>query len=472
MSGAYLHPILYEINTRVWLRELRHSHGVDMTLGTVPEGELEYWTRLGFTHIWLMGVWTTGPKTRQLARAQPWLRARLNELLPEADETELGSSPYAIQQYRVAADLGGNKALEQFRRRLNARGIALVLDYVPNHVGIDHPWVMSHPDRFVEAPEPRPGYVTVQTATGIRHLAHGRDPYFPPWTDTFQLNYRMSETRQAMSRELQRVAGFCDAVRCDMAMLVLADVFQKTWGGQSGQEEFWPEAIAAAKRANPGICLVAEAYWGLEERLRDLGFDYTYDKELYDHVFAGCAEKVYQHLSSEPSLARGVHFLENHDEQRVAKRLSPLKHRAAAVLMLSLPGMRLLHQGQLTGATEHIPVQFLSAPAESNPTVCDFYEHLLHVLKDSVIGRDKWQIETPSNSSQTLVITWTQDKRKTLVAVNLSNQLTECLLPRPVAESRLVDLISRMSMPTRVAEGGVVIQIPPGTTFVLELNAT
>lgn len=471
MSGAYLHPILYEINTRVWLRELRHSHGVDMTLGTVPEGELEYWTRLGFTHIWLMGVWTTGPKTRQLARAQPWLRARLNELLPGADETELGSSPYAIQQYRVAADLGGNKALEQFRRRLNARGIALVLDYVPNHVGIDHPWVRSHPERFVKAPEPRPGYLTVQTASGIRHLAHGRDPYFPPWSDTFQLDYRMSETRKAMSRELQRVAGLCDAVRCDMAMLVLADVFQRTWGVQLEKEEFWPEAIAAAKRVNPELCLIAEVYWGLEQRLSDLGFDYTYDKELYDHVFAGCAEKLYQHLSSEPSLGRGVHFLENHDEQRVAKRLSLSEHRAAAVLMLSLPGMRLLHQGQLTGATEHLPVQVLNAPAESNPTMRDFYEHLLLLLKGSVIGRGKWKVETPMTSGQPLMITWTQDRRKTLVAVNLSNQLTKCLMRGSTAESRVVDRLTGRTMPARVAEGDLVIKIPPATACVLELTA-
>ncbi len=121
------------------------------------------------------------------------------------------------------------------RERLKKRGLKLMLDFVPNHMAPDHPWVGQHPDYFIGGSEidlaraPR-NYFRVPTKNGSRLFAHGRDPYFDGWPDTIQLNYGNPELQQAMIGELLRIAGQCDGVRCDMAMLVLPEVFERTWG--------------------------------------------------------------------------------------------------------------------------------------------------------------------------------------------------------------------------------------------------
>jgi hypothetical protein len=109
------HPLLFEINTRCWLRALSDRLGQLVTLATVPEKEIASWKQRGFTHIWLMGVWATGPKTRDLARAQPDLRALSVEAFGRGGEERLVSSPYAVADYTVAESLGGAAALRQFR---------------------------------------------------------------------------------------------------------------------------------------------------------------------------------------------------------------------------------------------------------------------------------------------------------------------------------------------------------------------
>src|SRR5690348_4780704 len=133
-------PLLYEINTRCWLSELSRNAGRRVTLANVPDSELLSWQRLGFTHIWLMGVWTGGPRARAQALASSELRRAYAEALPDWAEPDVAASPYAVDGYQVSAALGGNDALAQFRQRLQAAGLKLVLDFVPNHLGLDHPW--------------------------------------------------------------------------------------------------------------------------------------------------------------------------------------------------------------------------------------------------------------------------------------------------------------------------------------------
>src|SRR5262249_32648033 len=152
----------------------------------------------------------------------------------------------AITGYAVHERLGGDAALARLRERLRARGLRLLLDFVPNHTGLDHPWVESHPEHHVPGTEPDrtrapQNYTSVKASQAERLLAHGRDPYFPGWPDTLQLNYGNLATQDAMIAELTKIAGQCDGVRCDMAMLVLPDVFERTWGLQA--EPFWPRAM-------------------------------------------------------------------------------------------------------------------------------------------------------------------------------------------------------------------------------------
>src|SRR2546423_3043548 len=144
--------LLYEINIRRWLSELSEEHDQTVTLGNVPDGEITGWKKEGFTHIWLMGVWKSGPRARNEALAAAKRKQSYSETLPDWSETDIGASPYAIADYCVAEALGGEHGLRQFRRQLHADGLKLLLDFVPNHVGLDHPWLKQQPDLFVQSP--------------------------------------------------------------------------------------------------------------------------------------------------------------------------------------------------------------------------------------------------------------------------------------------------------------------------------
>src|SRR5262249_20275340 len=157
-----------------------------------------------------------------------WRRG-FEETLPDLRDEDIAGSGFAITGYTVHPALGGDAALARLRQRLRDRGLRLMLDFVPNHTALDHPWVEDHPDYFVSGTEldlaraPN-NYTWVKRRNGDRLLAYGRDPYFPGWPDALQLNYGNPATQDAMIGELLAIAGRCDGLRCDMAMLLLPDV--------------------------------------------------------------------------------------------------------------------------------------------------------------------------------------------------------------------------------------------------------
>lgn len=439
------HPLLYEINTRCWLRGLSDRLDRKITLANVPDEEFAVWQRLGFTHLWLMGAWTSGLRAGELALREPALITAYDELLPGWRKPDIGGSPFSIAAYEVPAALGGEDGLRTFRERLHAHGIKLVLDYVPNHLGVDHPWIRKRPDLFVQSHVEAEGTFAVDTATDVRRLAHGKDPHFAPWTDTVQLDYRRAETRAAMSALLQNIAARCDGVRCDMAMLILNDVFARTWEGfpcpdEPPTTEFWAEAIQAVRRQHPGFLFLAEAYWGLEGRLQTLGFDYTYDKHLYDELLGGNGGGAQEHLlrNSPEFVAASAHFLENHDERRVAAVLELPSHRAAALVVLGLPGLRFLHEGQLVGARLKLPVQLTRRPLELPAAdVQDMYERLLTALPRAGVGRGQATLVAPrpawpgnpTGQNFVLVLWPSQPDAFALVTVNLAAHRSQCYAP-------------------------------------------
>jgi len=448
------HPLLYEINTRCWLHDLTQRHGASITLANVPEVELSRWRDLGFTHVWLMGVWRIGPRSRSLSRQVPELRETSAKLLPDFSEEDLAGSPYAIAGYDVASELGGEEGLADFRKRLNAHGLKLILDFIPNHTGLDHPWVQKRPDLFVQSREYQPGTFRENTSAGPIWLAHGRDPNFHPWVDTAQLDYRNPATRAAMIEELRSIARRCDGVRCDMAMLLLHVVFARTWAEfpvqQPGKKlaapsqedsvpesEFWAEAIRAIKAAEADFLFLAEVYWDLEPRLVNLGFDFAYDKRLTDNLVARDYAEVQRQLFSrgEKNLQASAHFLENHDEPRIATLLSVEEHRAAALLILGLPGLRLLHEGQLTGARIRVSVQLRRRPAESpQPDIAALYERFLTLLPKTVVGQGQGKLLKPipaweSNRTfeNVIVVQWQRRSGEfDLVVVNPASHTSQC----------------------------------------------
>ena len=251
------HPFLLELNTRCWLNDLARREGRPITLANIPFSEFELWQAAGLTHIWLMGVWQGGPQAREVALRDPQQR-EVCEALPDWTEADVASSPYAIASYSVSERLGGEAALQTFRGKLRGYGLKLILDFVPNHLGLDHAWIEERPGLFVQQGQEAPGFFRAATGAGVRWLAHGRDPYFPPWTDTVQLDYRLAQVHEAMKEQLFQISAQCDGLRCDMAMLLLKDVFGKTWQGlpalgPSTEAEFWGTTILRDQTSISGL---------------------------------------------------------------------------------------------------------------------------------------------------------------------------------------------------------------------------
>src|SRR5262244_2512859 len=397
MNPSPAYPALYQVNTRVWLTALGQTLGRSATLDDVPDAELDGVAGMGFDWVWLLSVWQTGPAAQRISRTNPEWRHEFQETLPDLRDDDIAGSGFAITGYTAHRALGGDDALARIRERLRRRGLRLMLDFVPNHTALDHPWVEDHPEYYVAGTEldlaraPR-NFVRVQRTRGNLLLAHGRDPYFPGWPDTLQLDYGNPATQVAMLGELMKIAGQCDGVRCDMAMLVLPEVFERTWGIQA--QPFWPQATQRVREQVPDFCFMAEVYWDLEWTLQQQGFDYTYDKRLYDRLRDGHTRPVREHLLAgldyQNKLAR---FVENHDEPRAAATFSPGVHEAAAVITFLSPGLRFFHQGQFQGRQKRISPHLVRGPAEPiDQQLTQFYDRLLAVLRRPVMRDGQWQL--------------------------------------------------------------------------------
>jgi glycosidase len=408
---------------------------------------LDRLAEMGFDWVWFLSVWQTGSEARHVSRTNPEWRKEFEETLPDLCDDDIPGSGFAITSYTVHEALGGDDALARLRERLRKRGLKLMLDFVPNHMGLGHPWVEDHPEHFITGSEldraraPQ-NYTWVKRQQGDLLLAYGRDPYFSGWPDTLQLNYANPDTQEAMIGELVKIAGRCDGVRCDMAMLVLPDVFERTWGQRAPL--FWPRATHRVRQLHPDFCFMAEVYWELEWTLQQQGFDYAYDKRLYDRLREGHVRPVREHfhagLDYQDKLAR---FLENHDEPRAAATFSPGVHEAAAVITFLSPGLRFFHQGQLDGRKKRISPHLGRGPCEpTNETLQQFYKRLLSVLKQPLVRDGSWQLLECSPAWEgnwthdcVLAFSWrSADDERLIVAVNYASNQSQCHVGLPYAD--------------------------------------
>ncbi len=440
------YPSLYQINTRVWLTELSRKLGKPATLDDIPDAELDRLAKQGFDWVWLLSVWQTGLAAQQVSRSNPEWRKEFQDTLPDLRDEDIPGSGFAITGYTVHKNLGGDAALARLRERLKQRGLKLMLDFVPNHMGPDHPWVEDHPEYFVAGTEldlaraPK-NYTWVKRKKGDVLLAYGRDPYFAGWPDTLQLNYGNPATQEALIGVLEKIAAQCDGLRCDMAMLVLPEVFERTWGIRS--EPFWPKATGRVRQKVPGFCFMAEVYWDMEWTLQQQGFDYAYDKRLYDRLRNHHARPVREHflagLDYQNKLAR---FLENHDEPRAAATFTPGIHEAAAVMTFLSPGLRFFHQGQFEGRRKRISPHLGRAPNEPvDEKLKQFYDRLLAVLRQPVVRDGQWQLlpcapawDGNGTNDCFVAFGWQGPQGEALVvAVNYAANQSQCHVPLPFA---------------------------------------
>ena len=435
---------LLQINTRVCLTELSGRLGRTATLDDIPDADLDRFAAQGFDWIWMLSVWQTGAAGQRVSRSHAEWRREFEHTLPDLREDDIAGSGFAITGYTTDERLGGDAALARLRDRLRARGLRLMLDFVPNHTGLDHPWVDCHPEYYIPGTaadlerEPQ-NYTRVKSQGQDRVLAYGRDPYFSGWPDTLQLDYGNQQTQDAMVGELLKIAGQCDGVRCDMAMLVLPEVFERTW--RRRPQLFWPRATGEVRDRVPGFCFMAEVYWDLEWTLQQQGFDYTYDKRLYDRLRDRHARPVREHLRAgldfQNDLAR---FLENHDEPRVAATFPRDVHEAAAIITFLSPGLRFFHDGQFDGRQKRISPHLVRAPHEpTDEALRSFYDRLLSVLRRLAFSHGRWQLVDcapawDANQTWDAFLGWAWQgpgAHRAIVAVNYAASPGQCYVRLP-----------------------------------------
>lgn len=430
-------PVIYEIFTHVWLHELSERYQQPVTLGNVPAQEWDALRALCVDAVWLMGVWERSPEGIAVSNANAAQRQEFRRALPDFQTSDNIGSAYCVRAYTVDAQLGGADGLARARAELAARGLKLLLDFVPNHVAPDHAWVTEHPEYFVRgAVEDLTRAPQEFIERGAQIIANGRDPYFAPWRDVVQLNAFDSGLRAAALATVQSIAAQCDGVRCDMAMLLLNEIFARTWGARAGavpETEYWRELIPAVKAQFPDFLFLAEAYWDLEFELMQRGFDYCYDKRLYDRLVRENAESVRGHLLGGLDYQdRLVRFIENHDEPRAAATFAPMQERAAAVIMATLPGAKLLYDGQLEGRKIKLPVFFRRRAPEAHDYELDmFYRALLKTVHADLFHAGEWRMcavqgwSDNTTNQNLLAWSWRHAERRMLIVVNYSNRRSQ-----------------------------------------------
>jgi len=465
------YPVIYEINTWIWLTELARKYGRQIDLSAVPEVQWDAISAYGFDAVWLMGVWERSPAGITIANQNKGLLEDFRRALHDFRAEDNVGSPYCVRNYVVDRHLGGPEGLAIARDELAKRGMKLVLDFVPNHVAPDHPWVITHPEYFIR------GTLADLETDSSSYLkvcdnvyACGRDPYFPAWPDVLQLNAFESGLRQAVIETVSGIAEQCDGIRCDMAMLLLNSVFERTWGGCAGSRpatEYWVDVISATKQRNARFLFVAEAYWDLEWELQQLGFDFCYDKKLYDRMEHSSAEEIRLHLCAEAAYQnRLIRFIENHDEPRAAATFSPDQERAVALAIATLPGAKLFYEGQFEGRKVRPPVFLGRRPDEhTNKGLQEFYTKLMKAVNKALFREGQWSLcerfGWADNASFQNIIAWNwmNEGGRYLIAINLSDRPAQARIrfPWPDLGGKRWQLIDHMSGITYERDGNEML---------------
>lgn len=423
--------VLIAKNVYVWLAQLSRLYRRSITrLDEIPQEELERLASWGINGLWLIGIWERSRASR-----------RIKQLMGDPDAL---ASAYAIYSYEIAADLGGWEALETLKERAATCGIRLAADMVPNHMGLDSPWLIEHPEYFLSLPHPpypsytfngpdlssdprvsiyiEDGYYTrrdaavvfkfVENQTGkVRYIYHGNDGTSIPWNDTAQIDYLNPQARRAVIQTILRVAGHFPIIRFDAAMTLVKRHIQRLWHPLPGQggaipsrsqyglpadefekrmpKEFWSEVVDSVTREAPDTLLLAEAFWMLEGYfIRELGMHRVYNSAfmhmLRDEENAKYRLLMKQVLETEPEvLKRFVNFMNNPDERTAIEQFGDGdKYLGICTLMVTLPGLPMFGHGQIEGYREKYGMEFRAPRWDESPNqqLIDAHERFIFPL--------------------------------------------------------------------------------------------
>ncbi len=456
-----MNSTIYEINTRVWIKRFTKNN-IPSKLIDIPSN---YWKTLvdkGVKYVWLMGIWETVPETIKKYCFSDGLISEYSKALSDWKPEDVIGSPYAIDNYKVNKSLASTTEFIQLKESLNKLGLKIILDFIPNHFSADTSLLKTNPEIFLQGNEEllSRDEQTYFRATNGNIYAHGRDPNFPAWQDTIQVNYFSESARDFMIEILKNTSKMCDGVRCDMTMLPMNNVFKNTWrkplemlGVDKTEEEFWIKSIKQTKEIKNDFLFIAEAYWDTEWELQQFGFDYTYDKRLLDRLEFGDAEIILRHLLAENQFQqKAIRFIENHDEKRATTTFGIQKSKAAAVVMSTIQGGTLFHDGQFEGRDVKLPVQLGREPNEKiNNSLKDFYDDLLVIVNHPVFNDGLWNLLVPVQLDEDftyksiLAWEWILGSDRRIIVINYSNSSAYCrikfLLDSIKEKIVLVDLL-------------------------------
>jgi glycosidase len=399
--------VLIAKSTYVWLAQLSKQYGRRIArLDEIPDEELATLARRGLNSLWLIGVW-------ERSRASKTIK----QLCGNRDAV---ASAYSLFDYTIAEDLGGEAAYINLRDRAYRQGVRLASDMVPNHMGIDSPWVVEHPEWFISRQDtPYPAYkfdgpnlsadgrveIKIEdhyfeqsdaavvfrrrdTATGdTRYVYHGNDGTSFPWNDTAQLDYLNPAVREQVIQTILHVARLFPVIRFDAAMTLAKRHFHRLWfpgPGASGAipsraeygmsqaefdrhmpHEFWREVVDRVAAEVPGTLLLAEAFWLMEGYfVRTLGMHRVYNSAfmnmMRDEENAKYRSVIKNTLEFDPDIMkRYVNFMSNPDERTAIDQFGKGdKCFGVAALMATLPGLPMFGHGQIEGFTEKYGMEY------------------------------------------------------------------------------------------------------------------
>jgi len=399
--------VLVAKSTYVWLAQLSKQYGRRIArLDEIPDEELALLADRGLNSLWLIGVW-------ERSRASKTIK----QLCGNGDAV---ASAYSLYDYTIAEDLGGEAAYINLRDRAYRHGVRLASDMVPNHMGIDSPWVIEHPEWFVSRQDsPYPAYkfdgpdlsgdgrVEIKIEdhyfeqtdaavvfrrrdrlTGdIRYVYHGNDGTSFPWNDTAQLDYMKAAVREQVIQTILHVARLFPVIRFDAAMTLAKRHFHRLWfpgPGASGAipsraeygmtqaefdqfmpHEFWREVVDRVAVEVPGTLLLAEAFWLMEGYfVRTLGMHRVYNSAfmnmMRDEENAKYRSVIKNTLEFDPDIMkRYVNFMSNPDERTAIDQFGKGdKCFGVAALMATLPGLPMFGHGQIEGFTEKYGMEY------------------------------------------------------------------------------------------------------------------